>query len=315
MKIGTNEKSQVSIFLSEAGSRIRKGRDFKSTSGNKYHFSLLLHMIKKRIALIIAKTGGEKMWIDALTGIIIPFIGTTLGALCVFFLRKNMSKRVDRMLTGFAGGVMVAASFFSLIVPAIEQSEFLGKFSFIPASFGFLLGILFLIVLDIAIPYIGFEDNKGSLSKTTKLVLAVTIHNLPEGMAVGIVYAGLLYGKSDISVASALALALGIALQNFPEGAIVSMPLNVSGMPKFKAFLYGAASGIVEPVGAIVTVFAAGFFLPLMPYFLSFAAGAMFYVVIEELLPSNTEEKQFSIGTVFFALGFVIMMALDVGLK
>ncbi|MCR4719232.1 MAG: ZIP family metal transporter [Firmicutes bacterium] len=255
------------------------------------------------------------MWIDALTGIIIPFIGTTLGALCVFFLRKNMSKRVDRMLTGFAGGVMVAASFFSLIVPAIEQSEFLGKFSFIPASFGFLLGILFLIVLDIAIPYIGFEDNKGSLSKTTKLVLAVTIHNLPEGMAVGIVYAGLLYGKSDISVASALALALGIALQNFPEGAIVSMPLNVSGMPKFKAFLYGAASGIVEPVGAIVTVFAAGFFLPLMPYFLSFAAGAMFYVVIEELLPSNTEEKQFSIGTVFFALGFVIMMALDVGLK
>lgn len=255
------------------------------------------------------------MWIDAFFGIIIPFIGTTIGALCVFFLRKDMSKRVDRMLTGFAGGVMVAASFFSLIVPAIEESEFLGRLSFIPATLGFLLGILFLIILDIAMPYIGFEDNRCSLSKTTKLVLAVTIHNLPEGMAVGIVYAGLIYGKSDISAASAFALALGIALQNFPEGAIVSMPLNSSGMPKFKSFLYGAASGIVEPVGAVITVFAAGFFLPLMPYFLSFAAGAMFYVVIEELLPSNTEEKHFSIGTVCFALGFVIMMALDVGLK
>lgn len=255
------------------------------------------------------------MWIDAFAGIIIPFIGTTLGALCVFFLRNNMSKRVDRMLTGFAGGVMVAASFFSLIVPAIEESEALGNFSFIPASFGFLMGIFFLIILDIIMPYIGFEDNKVSLSKTTKLVLAVTIHNLPEGMAVGIVYAGLLYGSSDISSASALALAIGIALQNFPEGAIVSMPLNVSGMPKFKAFLYGSASGIVEPIGALITVFAAKYFLPLMPYFLSFAAGAMFYVVIEELLPSNNEENQFSIGTVFFALGFVVMMALDIGLK
>jgi ZIP family zinc transporter len=255
------------------------------------------------------------MWIDAFAGIIIPFIGTTLGALCVFFLRNNMSKRVDRMLTGFAGGVMVAASFFSLIVPAIEESEALGNFSFIPASFGFLMGIFFLIILDIIMPYIGFEDNKVSLSKTTKLVLAVTIHNLPEGMAVGIVYAGLLYGSSDISSASSLALAIGIALQNFPEGAIVSMPLNVSGMPKFKAFLYGSASGIVEPIGALITVFAAKYFLPLMPYFLSFAAGAMFYVVIEELLPSNNEENQFSIGTVFFALGFVVMMALDVGLK
>ena len=255
------------------------------------------------------------MWIDAFIGIIIPFVGTTLGALCVFFLQKNMSKRTDRMLNGFAGGVMVSASFFSLIVPALEESDSFGRFSFIPASFGFLLGIFFLIILDIVMPYIGFENNKGSLSKTTKLVLAVTIHNLPEGMAVGIVYAGLLYGKSDISVASALALAIGIALQNFPEGAIVSMPLNSSGMPKIKSFLYGAASGIVEPLGAVITVFAAGFFLPLMPYFLSFAAGAMFYVVIEELLPSNTEEKHFSIGTVFFALGFVIMMALDVGLR
>ncbi len=260
--------------------------------------------------------GGEKMWIDAFYGIMVPFVGTTLGAACVFFLRKNISKKADRILTGFAGGVMVAASFFSLILPALEGAEFLGRFSFIPATIGFLLGIVFLIIIDIIMPYIGFENNyRSTFSKTTKLVLAVTIHNLPEGMAVGIVYAGLIYGRSDISATSAFALALGIALQNFPEGAIVSMPLNTSGMTKFKAFVCGALSGIVEPIGAFITIFAARFFLPVMPYFLSFAAGAMFYVVIEELLPSNNDEAHFSIGTVFFAIGFVIMMALDVGLK
>ena len=249
------------------------------------------------------------MWSDAFLGVTIPFLGTTLGALCVFLLR---SEKTECILGGFAGGVMVAASFFSLILPAIEGAEVLGRFSFIPASVGFVFGVLFLVVIDRFMPYIGFENiNK---QKNLKLVLAVTVHNLPEGMAVGIAYAGVLYGKSGISAMSALALALGIALQNFPEGAIVSMPLNACGMSKPNAFLCGALSGIIEPFGAVLTIFAAGFFVPLMPYFLSFAAGAMFYVVIEELLPNNSGEKV-NIGTLFFALGFIIMMALDVGMK
>lgn len=254
---------------------------------------------------------------SAFYGIMIPFLGTTLGSACVFFLRNRITEELDRILNGFAGGVMVAASFFSLILPAIEDSSFLGKLSFIPASIGFLMGILFLIVLDIIMPHFSFQNNKEKtgLSKTTKLILAVTIHNLPEGMAVGIVYAGLLYGHSEISVMSAMALSVGIALQNFPEGAIVSMPLKAKGTSKLKSFIYGTLSGIVEPIGAVLTIVAAGFFLPLMPYFLTFAAGAMFYVVIEELLPSQEDEGQFSLGTIFFALGFILMMALDVGLK
>ena len=253
---------------------------------------------------------------SAFYGIMIPFLGTTLGSLCVFFLRKNITDKMDRVLNGFAGGVMVAASFFSLILPAIEGSSFLGNFSFIPASIGFLAGILFLIFLDIIIPHFSFKTtSKTGLSRTTKLILAVTIHNLPEGMAVGIVYAGLIYGHSGISIMSAMALSVGIALQNFPEGAIVSMPLKLKGISKTKSFIYGTLSGIVEPIGAVLTIVAASFFIPLMPYFLSFAAGAMFYVVIEELLPSQEDERQFSIGTIFFALGFVLMMALDVGLK
>ncbi|MBR4720384.1 MAG: ZIP family metal transporter [Clostridia bacterium] len=246
----------------------------------------------------------------------IPFLGTTLGSFCVFFLRKNITEKMNRALNGFAGGVMVAASFFSLILPAIENSSFLGILSFIPASIGFLAGILFLILLDIIMPHFSFQSTKKTgLSKTTKLILAVTIHNLPEGMAVGIVYAGLIYGHSGINIMSAMALSVGIALQNFPEGAIVSMPLKVRGVSKKRAFIYGVLSGIVEPIGAVLTIVAASFFVPLMPYFLSFAAGAMFYVVIEELLPTQEDEGQFSIGTIFFALGFVLMMALDVGLK
>lgn len=253
---------------------------------------------------------------SAFYGIIIPFLGTTLGSFCVFFMRKNITEKMDRVLNGFAGGVMVAASFFSLILPAIEDSSFLGILSFIPASIGFLTGILFLIVLDMIMLHFRFKNTKkAGFSKTTKLILAVTIHNLPEGMAVGIVYAGLIYGHSGISIMSAIALSVGIALQNFPEGAIVSMPLKLTGISKTKSFIYGTLSGIVEPIGAVLTIFAASFFIPLMPYFLSFAAGAMFYVVIEELLPCRKDDKEFSIGTVFFALGFVLMMALDVGLK
>ncbi len=259
------------------------------------------------------------MFISVLEGIMIPFIGTTIGSACVFFMRNSITKRLDRILTGFAGGVMIAASIFSLILPAIEGSEFLGNYAFVPASIGFLAGIFFLIFLDFVTPYFKFQNTnerkKCSLSKTAKLVLAVTIHNLPEGMAVGIVFAGLLYGKSEVSLMSAMALSIGIALQNFPEGAIVSMPLKTKGMSKLKAFICGTLSGAVEPIGAALTMVAAGFFLPLMPYFLSFAAGAMFYVVIEELLPSNNDEGNFGLGTVFFAFGFVLMMSLDVGLK
>ena len=255
------------------------------------------------------------MWIDAFYGIFIPFLGTMLGAMCVFFMRKKIGTLTECILSGFAGGVMIAASFFSLIIPAIELCGNLGRLSFLPAALGFMLGILFLIFLDVTIPYMGFDGRADNNLKNAKLILAVTIHNLPEGLAVGIVYAGLLYGKSGISALSAFALALGIALQNFPEGAIVSMPLMASGMSKVKAFLCGMLSGIVEPLGAIAAIFAAGFFVPLMPYFLSFAAGAMFYVVIEELLPSSSDEKGFSLGSVAFALGFIIMMALDVGLK
>ena len=256
------------------------------------------------------------MFYSAFLGIIIPFLGTTAGAFCVFFLKKSITERLGRVMTGFAGGVMVAASFFSLLLPAIEDSIKLGSLSFLPASIGFLAGILFLIILDIIMPYFDFQHEKAyQLSKTAKLVFAITLHNLPEGMAVGIVYAGLLYGNSQITLAGALALSIGIALQNFPEGAIVSIPLKISGMTEKKAFFFGFLSGAIEPVGASLTIAAAGFFIPLMPYFLSFAAGAMFYVVIEELLPSKENSGSFSLGTVFFALGFVLMMALDVGLK
>ena len=245
-------------------------------------------------------------------GIIIPFLGTTLGSACVFFLRKNITKRVENILSGFAGGVMVAASFFSLILPSIEGADFLGILSFIPVSIGFLGGILFLVLIDMFIPY--EEQSISAFSKNGKLVLAVTIHNLPEGMAVGIAFAGILFGGNNVALSGAMALSIGIALQNFPEGAIVSMPLKASGMSKIKAFVMGTLSGAIEPVGAFIVIFAASFFVPLMPYFLSFAAGAMFYVVIEELLPQKNDGKAFNIGTLSFALGFVLMMALDVAL-
>lgn len=252
-------------------------------------------------------------------GILIPFLGTTLGACCVFFMRRSLEERVQRMLTGFAAGVMVAASVWSLLIPAIEQSEGLGKFAFVPAAVGFWVGILFLLLLDHVIPHLHqnsdeTEGPKGELRRTTMMVLAVTLHNIPEGMAVGVVYAGYLAGSAQISAAGAMALSLGIAIQNFPEGAIISMPLRAEGMGKGRAFLSGMLSGIVEPIGAVLTILAARLIIPALPYLLSFAAGAMLYVVVEELIPEMSQGKHSDIGTIFFAVGFSVMMALDVAL-
>lgn len=259
------------------------------------------------------------MSFEILRGIMIPFIGTALGAACVFFMKKSMHTLLQKSLAGFAGGVMVAASVWSLLIPAMNYSEHMGKFAFVPAAVGFWLGILFLLLLDHVIPHLHAgsdeaEGPKSNLKKKTMLVLAVALHNIPEGMAVGVVYAGLALGESSISVMAALALSIGIAIQNFPEGAIISMPLRAEGVSKGKAFLYGVLSGIVEPLGALLTILAAGVIVPVLPYFLSFAAGAMIYVVVEELIPEMSEGKHSNIGTVFFALGFTIMMILDVAL-
>jgi ZIP family zinc transporter len=257
---------------------------------------------------------------DVSLGLLIPFIGTALGSACVFFLKKDLSERIQKALTGFASGVMVAASIWSLIVPSIEQSKGMGKLAFLPAAIGFALGMLFLLLLDVLIPHIHMnaekaEGPKSKLKKTTMMVLAVTLHNIPEGMAVGVVYAGMISGNSYITAGGALALAIGIAIQNFPEGAIISMPLNANGDSKIKAFAKGALSGAVEPLGALLTIFAAGFFVPIMPYLLSFAAGAMVYVVVEELIPEMSAGKHSNIGTLAFSVGFIIMMALDVALS
>ena len=256
---------------------------------------------------------------EAFWGILIPFLGTSLGAACVFFMKKSLSDAVQRSLTGFAAGVMVAASVWSLLIPAIEQSEGLGKFAFVPAAVGFWVGILFLLLLDHVIPHLHQNSNKaegpkGELRRTTMMVLAVTLHNIPEGMAVGVVYAGYLAGSAQISAAGAMALSLGIAIQNFPEGAIISMPLRAEGMGKGRAFLSGMLSGIVEPIGAVLTILAARLIIPALPYLLSFAAGAMLYVVVEELIPEMSQGKHSDIGTIFFAVGFSVMMALDVAL-
>ena len=256
---------------------------------------------------------------EVFQGILIPFLGTALGSACVLFMKKSLNPMLQRALTGFAAGVMVAASIWSLLIPAMEQSEAMGKWSFIPAVAGFWLGILFLLVLDRIVPHLHMNSDKAegpesSLQKTTMLVLAVTLHNLPEGMAVGVVYAGLLTGNSGITATGALALSLGIAIQNFPEGAIISMPLRAEGVSKKKAFLYGALSGAVEPIGAALTILAAGLFVPVLPYLLSFAAGAMLYVVVEELIPEMSEGEHSNVGTILFAVGFAVMMALDVAL-
>lgn len=259
------------------------------------------------------------MTVEVLKGILIPFLGTSLGAACVFFMKKSMNGLLQRALTGFAAGVMSAAAVWSLLIPAIEQSEKLGKLSFIPAVAGFWIGVLFLLFLDHIVPHLHMnsrqaEGPKSPFQKTTMLVLAVALHNLPEGMAVGVVYAGMLTQSADITVMGALALAVGIAIQNFPEGAIISMPLRAEGVSKGKAFLYGVLSGAVEPIGAVVTILAAGFIVPALPYFLSFAAGAMIYVVVEELIPEMSSGEHSNIGTVLFAAGFSVMMILDVAL-
>ncbi len=253
-------------------------------------------------------------------GILIPFLGTSLGAACVFFMKKAMGPFVQRALTGFAGGVMVAASVWSLLIPALDQAVDMGKFSFVPAVIGFWIGVLFLLLLDHLIPHIHrntgqTEGPKTNLQRTTMLVLAVTLHNIPEGMAVGVVYAGYLAGEAGISAMGCLALSIGIAIQNFPEGAIVSMPLRYEGVKKSKSFIDGVLSGVVEPIAAILTILAADLVVPALPYLLSFAAGAMIYVVVEDLIPEMSQGKHSNVGTIFFAIGFSIMMVLDVALQ
>lgn len=252
-------------------------------------------------------------------GLMIPFVGTTLGAACVFLMKKSLKSSIQRALTGFAAGVMVAASIWSLLLPAMEQAADMGKWSFVPAVIGFWLGILFLFGLDRLIPHLHrgsseAEGIKAKLGRTTMLTLAVALHNLPEGMAVGVVFAGWLSGDSGITLTGALALSLGIAIQNFPEGAIISMPLKAEGLSKPRSFFYGVLSGIVEPVGAALTILLAGIMVPALPYALSFAAGAMIYVVVEELVPEMSAGKHSNIVTMFFAVGFTLMMALDVAL-
>ena len=259
------------------------------------------------------------MNMEVVRGILIPFLGTSLGAACVFFMRGKLNPMVQRALTGFAAGVMVAASIWSLIIPAIEQSEPMGALAFVPAAVGFWIGILFLLLLDKTVPHLhaGSDEAEGPrspLGRVAKLVLAVTIHNLPEGMAVGVVYAGLLRGSAGISAAGAMALALGIAIQNFPEGAIISMPLRAEGQSTGRSFLYGVLSGAVEPLGALLTIWFSALLVPAMPYMLSFAAGAMVYVVVEELIPETAAGTHSNLGTIMFALGFTVMMALDCAL-
>ena len=252
-------------------------------------------------------------------GIMIPFVGTAAGAGCVFFMKNQIRPRVQKMLLGFASGVMVAASVWSLLIPAMDMSEGLGQLAFLPAAVGFLLGILFLLLMDRLVPHLHMDHDepeglRSDWKKTTMLVLAVTLHNIPEGMAVGVVFAGMLQGQELITLTGAFALSLGIAIQNFPEGAIISLPLRTEGFSKQKAFLYGAASGIVEPMGAALTVVLSAYITPALPYLLAFAAGAMIYVVVEELIPESAEGEHSNIGTIGFAVGFVIMMILDVAL-
>lgn len=252
-------------------------------------------------------------------GLMIPFIGTTLGSACVLFMKKELNPLVQKAFLGFASGVMVAASVWSLLIPAMDMSESMGKFAFIPAAAGLLLGVGFLLVMDKAVPHLhlGSESSEGpkvALKKTTMLVLAVTLHNIPEGLSAGAVFAGVLAGNDTVTMAGAFALAIGIAIQNFPEGAIISMPLRGTGIPRGRAFLWGAASGIVEPIAGVITLLLASQIQSVLPYLLAFAAGAMIYVVVEELIPEASEGEHSNVGTIAFAVGFVLMMVLDVAL-
>lgn len=252
-------------------------------------------------------------------GLAIPFIGTTLGAAMVFFMKNKMNSKVEKTLLGFASGVMIAASVWSLLIPSIDMAEEQKIVAWVPAVIGLLFGIMFLLVLDIIIPHLHLKSSKpegmkSKLKKTTMMVLAVTLHNLPEGMAVGVLFAGALAQNSGVTMAGAFALAIGIAIQNFPEGAIISMPLKSEGMSKRKAFWYGTLSGIVEPIGAVITILLTSAIVVVLPYLLSFAAGAMIYVVIEELIPESQNGEHSNLGTIGFAIGFALMMVLDVAL-
>ncbi len=256
---------------------------------------------------------------DLVIGLAIPFLGTTLGAAMVFLMKNKINNKIEKLLLGFASGVMIAASIWSLLIPAIEMSESQGKIAWVPATIGFLLGITFLLVLDSVIPHLHLKSDKpegikSKLKKTTMMVFAVTLHNIPEGMAVGVTFAGALTQNAGITMAGAFALAIGIAIQNFPEGAIISMPLKSEGISKPKAFLYGTLSGIVEPIGAIITILLTNVVVPMLPYLLAFAAGAMIYVVVEELIPESQAGQHSNIGTIGVAIGFVVMMILDVAL-
>lgn len=257
------------------------------------------------------------MTIEMFQEILIPFIGTTLGAGCVFFVKGKLNMHLQRIFTGFAAGVMVAASIWSLLLPALEHAEDMGKMAFVPAVTGFWLGVVFLAAMDKAVPHLHVnsdtaEGPKSRLKKSTMMFLALVLHNIPEGMAVGVVYAGAMMPDADISVTAALVLSLGIAIQNFPEGAIISIPLHGEGVKKSKAFTYGMLSGLVEPLAAIFTIFLAKFVVPMLPYMLGFAAGAMIYVVVEELIPEMSEGEHSHLGTFMFMLGFSVMMAMDV---
>lgn len=252
-------------------------------------------------------------------GLLIPLLGTILGSAMVFLMKNQINKKIEKILLGFASGVMIAASIWSLIIPSIDMAQNQGKISWIPAAIGFLLGITFLLVLDSIIPHMHLQGKKpegikAKLKKTTMMVFAVTLHNIPEGMAVGVTFAGAMMGNTGITLAGAITLSIGIAIQNFPEGAIISMPLKSEGVSKKKAFLYGAISGIVEPIGALATILLTNLLTPILPYLLSFAAGAMIYVVVEELIPESQSGEHSNIGTIGVAIGFVIMMILDVAL-
>ena len=252
-------------------------------------------------------------------GVLLPFAGTALGSACVFLTRRGLGDRAQRVLTGFAAGVMVAASVWSLLIPAMDQAAGLGRWAFLPAAGGFWLGVLFLLALDHLVPHLHqrsqeAEGPKSRLRRVTMLTLAVTLHNIPEGMAVGAVFAGLLAQDASLSLAGAAALSVGIAIQNFPEGAILSLPLRAEGMSKARAFWYGTLSGVVEPAAAALTILAASWAVPLLPCLLSFAAGAMLYVVVEELIPEMSQGKHSNAGVLAFAAGFTLMMALDVAL-
>lgn len=256
---------------------------------------------------------------ELLVGLLIPFLGTSIGSAMVFFMKDKINARIEKVLLGFAAGVMMSASVWSLLVPSIDMTEAQGNVAWIPAAIGFLLGIIFLLILDSIIPHLHLKSKKpeglkAKLKNATMMVLAVTLHNIPEGMALGVTFAGALIGNQEITIAGALALSVGIAIQNFPEGAIVSMPLKGEGVSKGKAFLYGTLSGIVEPISAIITIFLINLVVPILPYLLAFAAGAMIYVVVEELIPEAQEGEHTNIATIGVAVGFVIMMILDIAL-